>query len=151
MVPITTWSRVPAGKNFPGIEPPGEERYTAPQEFVMRPWAPDTLFLHYNRCWGQYSWVYIPRNAKMRPYFVFSCIYAVYFAVGRFRRSNKRWILSIYTHKHVLILPEYSPIKGAKYRICFWPYPTLGWVCRGYWSSNRQKKWFIRFYYTCTC
>ncbi|KAJ8583873.1 hypothetical protein M405DRAFT_491271 [Rhizopogon salebrosus TDB-379] len=85
----------------------------------MRPWAPDTSFLHENRCWGQYFKVYIPINAKMRTCFVFSCIYAIYFDVGRFRRSNKRWNLFIYTHKCIPIMLEYSPIKGAKMRICF--------------------------------
>ena len=75
----------------------------------------------------------------MRLYFVFSCIYPVYCVVGHFRRSNKWWILFIYTHKHVLIVPGYSPIKGAKMRICFWLFPTLGWACREYWSSNGQK------------
>jgi hypothetical protein len=76
--------------------------------------------------WKKFSGMYygdnilkfiLPRNANMRTYFVFSCVYAIYFDVGRFRGSNKRWILFIYTHKHVIIVVEYSPIKGAKMHI----------------------------------
>jgi hypothetical protein len=129
------WSCIPAGKNFPGIEPPGEDWYTASQGLIIRPWAPDTLFLCQVRCWGQYLQVNIPRNAKMRTYFVFSYIYAIYFDVWRFSGSNKRWILFIYTPKHVLIVLEYFPIKGAKMRICFWPSPAQGWPCRVYWEK----------------
>jgi hypothetical protein len=42
-----------------------------------------------------------------------------------FRVYQSHSILFIYTHKHVLIVLEYSLIKGAKKPKCFWPYPTL--------------------------
>jgi hypothetical protein len=145
---LPSWSYGPAGKSFPGVEPPGEGWYTASQGHILRLCAPDTLFLCQLRCQGQNHQVNIPRNAKMRTYFVFSHIYAIYFDVGRFSESNKQWILFIYTPKHVLVVLEYFPIKGAKMRICFWPSPAQGWPCRGHWGSNGQKNRSIVFYYT---
>jgi hypothetical protein len=66
-----------AGKPFTGGEPPGEGRYTTQQGLVLWSWAPDTLFLLLNRCWGSFFEVYPPGNTKMRTYFVFSHIYAI--------------------------------------------------------------------------
>jgi len=42
----------------------------------------------------------------------------------------------IYTLKHVLMMLEHSPIKGAKMRLCFVSYPAPEWPCRGECHTN---------------
>ena len=122
MIPIPSWSCVPAGKSFPRNEPSGEGGYTAPQGLHLLSWAADTLFMMLNWCWGQYLQVHIAGNSKMRTNFVFHA-YMLYMLMLRAPRnsrgSNKRWNEFIYTHKHVIHLPEHPPIIGAKMRKCF--------------------------------
>jgi hypothetical protein len=93
------------------------------EDNVMQKWT------QIHRCGRHYFEVHIPRNTKMRTYFVYSCIYGIYLDVGRFRGSNKRWNVFIYP-KHVLMVSEHSPIRGTKMRICFLLYPSTKWPCR---------------------
>jgi hypothetical protein len=138
----------PTGKNFTGGKPPEEGECTTQQDLSMWSWAPDTLFLLLNRCWGHFSQVNIAKNQKMRTYFVFSYTYTMPIDVGRFKGSNKDGNIFIYTTKHVLNALEHFPIKGAKMRKCSIFYHMLNCPWRRSWHTNEQKKRSIILCYT---